>query len=128
VKFEGIERKEETHEYAETTWDAAQAAAEWAKLDGKRVMLKVVIRSEDNQWLLPEVNKDERAVWTVCGPAGSDSPGLPLRVYVLRGTRFERVFRQAKGYTTGPPGELHLIKGIAKANRQMLVEAVEKAE
>ena len=127
VKFEGVARTEETHEYAETTWEVARNAATWDKLNGQRVQLKVAVKSADNQYLLPEVKKEERAVWQVGGPLGSDS-GLPMRVYVLRGTRHERVFNQAKGYASGKPEELHVIKGIAKPNRQMLVEVIERAE
>lgn len=128
VKFEGIVRSEEAHEYAETTWDVAKSAPEWEKLDGKRVQLKVAIKNGDNQYLLPDVKKEERSAWQVSGPLGSDSGGLPMRVYVLRGTRHERAFNQAKGFTTGKPEETHVIKGIAKPNRQMLVEAVERAD
>ena len=51
-----------------------------------------------------------------------------MRVYVLRGTRFERVFKQAKGYGPGRPEETHVVKGVAKTGRQMLVEAVERAD
>ncbi|HEX7898562.1 MAG TPA: right-handed parallel beta-helix repeat-containing protein [Planctomycetota bacterium] len=128
VKFEGIVRSEEAHEYAETTWDVAKSAPEWEKLDGKRVMLKVAIKSGDNQYLLPEVKKEERSAWQVSGPLGTDSGGLPMRVYVQRGTRHERVFNQAKGHGPGKPEETHIIKGVAKPNRQMLIEAVERAD
>jgi hypothetical protein len=127
VKFEGVERKEESHEYEETTWDVAKNAADWAKLEGKRVMLKVAIKSDDNQYLLPEVKKEERSAWQVAAPPGQEG-GLPMRVYVARGTRHERTFRQAKGFQTGKPEETHLIKGVAKGNRQMLVEAVERVD
>jgi hypothetical protein len=61
-------------------------------------------------------------------PEGGNSPGLPMRVYVQRGTRWERAFKQAKGYTTGAVLETHVIKGVAQQNRQMIVEAIEKAE
>ncbi len=128
VKFEGVARTEEAHEYAETTWDVAKNAADWDKLNGQRVQLKVAVKSGDNQYLLPEVKKEERSAWQVGGPLGTDSGGLPMRVYVLRGTRHERVFNQAKGYTGGKPEETHVIKGVAKPNRQMLVEAAEKAD
>lgn len=127
VKFEGIERKEETHEYAETSWDVAKDATAWAKLDGQRVWLKVAIKAEDNQYQLEGVDKAVLAAWQVSGPLGIDS-GLPMRVYVTRGTRHERAFRQAKGFQSGKPEEFHILKGIARANRQMIVEVVEKAE
>jgi hypothetical protein len=128
VKFEGVVRSEEAFEYAETTWDVAKSAPEWDKLEGKRVMLKVAVKSEDNQFPLAEVKKEERSAWQVDGPLGTDSGGLPMRVYVVRGTRHERVFRQAKGHGPGKPEETHLIKGVAKPNRQMLVEAVERTD
>ncbi len=126
VKFTGIERKEEEHEYAETTWDVAKSKDEWEKLKDKRVTLKVAIKAIDNQWMLEDIKKDEYECFLVGGPEGTDSGGLPLRCYVKKGTRFERAVKQAKGYTSGKPEETHIIKGIARTNRQIVVEVVEK--
>lgn len=128
VKFDGIERTRAEHEYAETSWDVARNESEWSKLEGQRVMLVVAVKSSDNQWFLGDVPQAQHLVWAVGGPQGNGSPGLPLRVYVQRGTRFERVLRQAKGYGTGPAEETYWIKGIARGQRQLVVEAVERAE
>jgi hypothetical protein len=129
VKFEGVAKPPaEQHEYAETTWEVASKADDWAKLAGKRVSLKVAIKSVDNQWLLAEAPKEKFAVYQVGGPEGSNSPGLPMRVYVPLGTRLDRTFKNAKGYSSGPVAETHIIKGIAHDKRQMIVEAVERSD
>jgi hypothetical protein len=129
VKFEGVAKPAaEQHEYAETTWEVASKADDWAKLAGKRVSLKVAIKSVDNQWLLAEAPKEKFAVYQVGGPEGSNSPGLPMRVYVPLGTRLDRAFKNAKGYSSGPVAETHIIKGVAHDKRQMIVEAVERAD
>ncbi len=117
VKFEGVVRQEPAHEYAESSWDVAKDASAWDKLDGKRVMLKVSVKGPDNQWFLPDVRKEEYAVFS----AGGDS-GLPMRIYVLRGTRHERACKQAK------PEDSYLLKGVARRQRQMVVEAIEKSD
>jgi hypothetical protein len=127
VKFEGIRREEPEHSYAETAWDAARNADAWEQLAGKRVMIRVAIKSTDNQYLLPDVTGAEFLSFLVGGPEGSDS-GLPLRCYVKKGTRHERAVKQAKGYGTGKPEEFHVIKGIARPKRQLVVEVVERAE
>jgi hypothetical protein len=128
VKFEGITREEEHHDYTDITWDTAANADEWNKLDGKRVSLKVAIERADNEWGLSDITQDKYSSWQVGGPEGVDSPGLPIRVYVPVATRVERMFRQAKGYSTGKVEETHIIKGIVRAPGQMVVEAVEKAD
>jgi hypothetical protein len=129
VKFEGVTRTEEQHDYAEITWDDVAAKSdEWDKLDGKRVSLKVVIERDDNQWALDDIKKEQYSAWLVGGPQGSDSPGLPIRVYVPVGTRVERMFQQAKGYSSGTVEETHIVKGIVRAPHQMVIEAVEKAD
>jgi hypothetical protein len=128
VKFEGVTRREAAHEYLPTTWEVARNADAWAKLKGKRVMLTVAIKQEDNQWRLRDIKEGQYSAWQVGGPEGGNSPGLPMRVYVPVGTRVERMFRQAKGYSTGAVEETHIIKGIAREDRQMVVEAVERAD
>jgi hypothetical protein len=127
AKFEGVERREETHEYEETTWDVAKNRDAWEKLAGKRVQLKVAISRTDTQYPLDDIKEADYQAFMVGGPEGSDS-GLPMRCYVKKGTRFERVVKQAKGYASGKPEEMHLIKGIARPNRQMVVESVERAD
>lgn len=105
-------------EYQDTTWaDAAKDKNAWEKLDGKRVALKVVIRSTDNQWMLSDAPQETFTVFTVTGPEGIDSGGLPLRAYVKKGGKAERMVRQAKGYSTGAPEQWHVIKGIARTNK-----------
>jgi hypothetical protein len=127
VKFEGIVRKEEAHEYEETTWDVAKNRDAWDKLAGKRVWFKGSIKSLDNKYPLEEAKEAEYQSFYIGGPEGSDS-GLPMLGFVKKGTRHERALRQAKGYGPGKPEELHVVKGIAKPNRTMIVEVIERAE
>ncbi len=126
VKFEGIERKEETFDYAESTWDAAKDRAKWDALDKKRVTLKVAVKPIDNQYPLDDIKKEEYTAFQVSSI--DDSGGLPMRCYVRKGTRFERVVKNAKDFGTGKPEETYIIKGIARENRSMVVEAIERAE
>jgi hypothetical protein len=126
VKFEGVERKEETFEYAESSWDVAKNRDAWDKLDGKRVWLKVAIKPVDNQYQLDDIKKEEYQAFHVSSP--DDSGGLPMRCYVKKGTRFERVMKNAKDFATGKPEESYIIKGIARQNRNMVVESIERAD
>jgi hypothetical protein len=126
VKFEGVERKEETHEYEESSWNVAKDRDTWDKVANKRVALKIAIRGTENVHKLDEVTKEEYHCFMVMSP--DDSDGLPMRCYVKRGTKYERVMRNAKWVTTGKPEETYIIKGIARQNRNMVVEAVERAD
>ena len=128
VKFEGVAVAAEEHEYAPVVWDDVQSSGNWEKLDGKRIALKGVIERTDNQYGLDDIKEEKYSAWMVTGPQGSDSPGLPIRVYVPKGTKVERMFNQAKGYSSGAVEETHLIKGIARTPRQLVVEAAEKAD
>lgn len=129
VKFEGIVRQAEKHEYEEVSWDVAKSKDEWAKYDGKRVMVKVGIKDVDNQFQLDDIKKTEYTAFQVVGPLGTDSGGLPMRCYVKIGTRHERAVRNAKGIvTSSKPEELHVVKGVARANRNLVVEVVERVE
>jgi len=128
VKFEGIERKEETFEYAESAWDAAKDRSKWDGLANKRVSLKVSIRPIDNQYQLDDIKEAEYQAFQVHGPEGTDSGGLPMRCYVRKGTKYERLVKNAKDSTRGKPEETFVIKGIARQNRNMVVEAVERAD
>jgi hypothetical protein len=128
VKFEGIERKEETFEYAESSWDAAKSRDSWDKLDKKRVSLKVTVRPPDNQYQLDDIKKEEYQAFKVQGPEGIDSGGLPMLCYVKKGTRFERVMKNAKDFANGKPEESYIIKGIVRTNRSMVVEVIERAD
>lgn len=129
VSFTGVERAESNFDYEEVTWaDAAKSAAAWDKLDSKRVAMRVVIRSTDNQYQLPEISKDEYTAFTVTGPEGTDSGGLPMRMYVKKGSKAERAVRQAKSYSSGTPEQWYVIKGVAKGQRQLIAEAIERAD
>ncbi len=128
VKFDGVARTDEQHDYTDVTWDDVQSDANWAKLDGKRISMKVAIQQVDNQWNLDDIKKDDYASWKIGGPQGTDSPGLPVRVYVKAGTRAQRTFNQAKGYSTGTVEETHIVKGIARSGRQIVIESVEKSD
>jgi len=88
-------------------------------------MLKIAIKGIDNQWFLDDVKKDEYECFLVTGP--ENDGGLPMRCYVKRGTRFERAVKQAKGVpTSSRPEETHILRGVARTRRQMVVEVVEK--
>ncbi|MDP3152948.1 MAG: right-handed parallel beta-helix repeat-containing protein [Archangium sp.] len=117
-----------TYDYEESTWDVAKNRATWDKLEGKRVSLKLVLRSMDTQYQLDDVKVSEYQPFTATGPDGIDSGGLPLRLYVKKGTRVERVVRNARSYTSGSPEEWYIVKGVVRSNRQMIAEVVEKAE
>ncbi len=128
VKFEGVARVEEHHDYTDVVWDDVISGDKWDALDGKRVALKAVIERTDNQYNLDDIKKEQYSVWQVGGPQGTDSPGLPIRVYVPLGTRTQRVFEQAKGYSSGTVDETHILKGIARTGHQLVVESAEKAD
>ena len=58
-----------------------------------------------------------------------DSGGLPMRCYIKRGTKYERVMKNAKWVQGGAkPEETYIIKGIPRENRQMIVEVIERAD
>jgi hypothetical protein len=127
VRFTGIARLEESFQYEPSTWDVAKDRDSWDRIDGKRVSLEVAIRGADNQYLLDGVKEAEYQCFMVCGPKGTDSGGLPLRCYLKKGTRFERVMSNARDFATGTPEETYLIQGIPRSNRQMIVEVIERA-
>lgn len=126
VKFEGIERKEETFEYAETTWEVAKNRDAWDKLDKKRVFLKIAVKPIDNQYQLDGVKKEEYTAFQVISV--DDSGGLPMRCYAKKGTKVERAVKNAKDFGNGKPEETYIIKGIARSPRQMVVEVIERAD
>jgi hypothetical protein len=122
VEFKGVERTEESHEYEEVTWDSsARTPDAWAKLDGRRVAIKVVIREPSTSYYLPDISKDDHLCFTTVGPSGNEG-GLPLRSYVKKGTRQERMVRQAKSEQT------YIVRGIAREKKQMVVEQVERVD
>ena len=125
VRFDGVKREEPSHVYAETAWEVAASRDEWAKLDGRRVRIKAAIQSTDNQYWLDDVKDDAYQCFLVVGGDGS----LPLRCYVKRGTRHERLLKQAKGVSTGrEPEEWHVLTGVARKDRQLVVEGIERSE
>lgn len=128
AQFHGVARAEVAHDYAETSWDVARSADSWAGLDGKRVAIKIVIQRADNQYRLDDIKKEDYECYQVCGPDGTDSPGLPMACYVRRGTSAQRAMQNAKGYERGVPDEQHILQGVARQNRILIVEAVEKAD
>ncbi|HYH97345.1 hypothetical protein [Hyalangium sp.] len=128
VKFEAVEKKEESQSYEEVSWDVAKSSGAWEKYEGKRVELTVVIRDRDNQYQLPDLKKEEWQAFTVFGPEGIDSGGLPMRAYVTRGSKAERAVQQAKSYSSGTPEQTYVIKGVVRNGRQLQVEAVERAD
>jgi hypothetical protein len=119
---------EVAYDYSETPWDVAASRDSWEKLNGKRVSLKVVINRTDNDYQLPEASKADYTAFMACGPEGNDSPGLPMRFYVKKGTKHERVLNNAKSYSSGPVEQTYIIKGVAKGNRQMIAESIERAD
>jgi hypothetical protein len=90
--------------------------------------MRVVIRSTDNQWQLADVAKDQFTPFMVTGPEGTDSGGLPMRMYAKKGSKAERAVRQAKAYSSGTPEQWYVIKGVARGNRQLVAESVERAD
>ena len=128
VSFSGVARSEAQFDYADSSWDVAKDAGKWSALDGKRVALKIVIRDPDNQYQLDDVKKEEYQAFTVTGLEGTDSGGLPMRMYVKRGTRHERLLNDAPSYSSGTPRAFYVVKGVARAPRQMVVEVIERAD
>ena len=122
AKFTGAAPKGEANfDYADSSWDVAKARDAWEKLEGKRVSLKLVIQRTDNQYNLSDITKDEYLCFMATGPEGSNSEGLPLRLYVKKGTKPERVVRQAKDYSSGAVDEMYVIKGVVRTNRHRVV-------
>jgi len=126
VKFEGIERKVEINDYAETNWETAKNRDAWEKLKDKRVWLKIAIKPPDNTYQLDDIKKEEYQAFKV--QSVDDSGGLPMYCYVKKGTAMERVMKNAKDFGTGKPEETYIIKGIARQNRNMVVEVIERAD
>lgn len=129
VQFAGVARAAApAASYAEVPWETAKNRDAWAALEGKRVSLKVVLRGSDTTYQLDDVKKDDFQSFTVFGPEGIDSGGLPLRGYVKRGTAQERVVQQADSYSSGTPSQTYVISGVARGNRQLVLEAISRAD
>jgi len=115
--------------YDEVDWvKSAKDKDAWAALDGKRVTMKIVIRDAGNSYLLDDVKKDEFADFTIYGPLGDESGGLPMHVYVKRGTKHERLMTGAKSYRSGDPEQTYIVRGVARTNRCLLIESIERAD
>ena len=82
----------------------------------------------DNQYQLDDIKEALYQAFKVQSPEGIDGGGLPMRCYVRKGTKHERMVKNAKDATRGKPEETFIIKGIARQNRNMVVEVVEKAD
>jgi hypothetical protein len=129
VKFAGIERVSETHEYAESSWEVAKGEDSWGALADKRVALTVSIKGLETSYPLADIKADEYRAFAVSGPEGMDSGGLPMRCFLKKGTRFERVLNNAKDSGNAPrPEETYIVRGIARPGRQMVVEELERAD
>jgi hypothetical protein len=117
----------EKYDYQQTTWDdAGSNKSEWQKLVGKRVSLVVVVRDPDSGWALDEINKDEYKAFSVTGPEGTEAKGLPTRFYVKKGSKAGKVLDNAKSYSRGDPEETYTVSGVAKDNRQLIIEEAVK--
>jgi len=127
VSWAGVARADVLHEYAEVPWSVARVRDAWDAWAGKRGAIRVAIARTDNQYFLPGVTASSHQAFLAASPDGIDG-GLPLRCYVLRGTRAERDVKRAKGYVSGRPEELHWIKGMVHADRQLVVERIERVE
>jgi hypothetical protein len=97
-------------------------------LKDKRVSLKVSMRPIDNQFQLEDITAAQYTPFQVHGPEGGDSGGLPMRCYVKKGTKYERIVKNAKDATRGKPEETFILKGIARQNRNLVVEVVDRAD
>lgn len=129
VKFSGAAPVAEAiHDYQDVSWDTNKSASSWDALSGKRVSMKVAIMGEDTSYNLGDAPKEQYLSFKNVGPGGIDDGGLPMRAYVKRGTTAERAVQNAKTYSRGTPDQAYVIKGIAKENRQMIVELVEAAD
>jgi len=108
-------------------WSVAKGREAWDVWAEKRVAVRVAIGRTDNQYFLPGVTAASHQAFLAVSPDGVDG-GLPLRCYVLRGTRAERDVKRAKEYRGGTPEELHWLKGVARADRQLVVERIERVD
>ena len=68
------------------------------------------------------------AATALAPPAQAYDGGLPMKCYIKLGTRYERVVKNRRDYGNGKPEESYVIKGVARENRQMVVEVVERAD
>ena len=129
VQFSGSAPKQEAqHEYVETTWAAAgKPHASWATFEGKRVTMKIVIERDDNSYPA-DLKKEQWQAFSVCGPEGNDSGGLPIKVYAKKGSKTERMMLDAKSYDRGVPDQIYLVRGLVRANRMMVADSIERAD
>jgi hypothetical protein len=129
LKFEGIERVSESHAYEESSWDVAKNEDSWAALAGQRVALTVAIRGLETSYPLADIKAEEYRAFNVSGPEGMDSGGLPMRCFLKKGTRYERVLNNVKDSGNAPrPEETYIIRGVVRSGRQMVVEEIERAD
>ena len=117
---------EVAHEYENTDWSKMRSKDAWAPLKGKRVQVKIVICDTGSQYDLDDIKTDDYQAFRVYGEEGDAPGGLPMHVYVKRGTRQERLMQDAKTYRSGTPDQIYLVKGVARENRTLTFEQIER--
>ncbi|MFO0593983.1 MAG: right-handed parallel beta-helix repeat-containing protein [Myxococcaceae bacterium] len=124
VRFDGIVREEPSFAWEDSDWDAL--IGDPGKLAGKRVAVKVSIRNEDNKYLTPNIDQAAYASWNFMKPLDS---GRAKNVYVKRGSKYERVLRNAKVPGPGEKAkEVYVIKGTVQANGDLVADVIVKDE
>ncbi|MBL8911874.1 MAG: right-handed parallel beta-helix repeat-containing protein, partial [Archangium sp.] len=124
VKFEGIVREDPSFSGEDTDWDTL--IADPTKLAGKKVVIRAAIRGEDNKYLTPGIDQAVYASWYFMKPLDN---GRAKNVYVKRGTKFERVLRNAKNLGPGEKAvETFVIKGTVQQNGDIVAELISKED
>lgn len=123
VKLDGVVRQEPTHAYEDVAWEVTKDSRAWDAMDGKRVALRVAVLPQDNNYLLPELEPDYQ-LYKAMSPAGTD--GLPIYLYLPRGSRHERAARLGVTDPRSTPETTFIVRGIARPRRCLVVESVEK--
>ena len=119
---------EAQHNYEQVDWTKGKSKDTWAAFDGKHVTMKIVIKDDDSNYYLSDIKKDDYQCYSIWGENGDKDGGLPMKAYVKRGTKHERVMQKAKSYRTGDPDETYIVKGVARENRTLIVESIERAD
>lgn len=129
VAFTGIERAgDPERDYVEIDWSAAKSADAWSKYVGQPVAIKIVIKNEDNNYRLGDIKKAKYQAFQFWGQEGDAAGGLPMYGYVKKGTRHEKLLKKAKNYRSGTPEQTYLVKGIARENRNLVVDTLERLD
>lgn len=124
AKFDGVVREDPSFTWDDTDWDTL--VADPTKLAGKRMAVRVAIRGEDNKYLTPGVDQAVYASWNFMKP---NDNGRAKNVYVKRGTKFERVLRNAKSLGPGEKAvETFVIKGTVQQNGDLVADVIVKED